>query len=103
MIFRMIKSEGIAHHSYFLGDGGKAAVIDPRRDVEIYQDLAQENDLQIEYIFETHRNEDYVIGSLEFRMLLVAKYIMEPTLILLMGIRLMRKINSNWDPWSWRF
>lgn len=67
MIFRMIKSEGIAHHSYFLGDGGKAAVIDPRRDVEIYQDLAQENDLQIEYIFETHRNEDYVIGSLELQ------------------------------------
>jgi hydroxyacylglutathione hydrolase len=63
----MIKSEGIAHHSYFLGGGGKAAVIDPRRDVEIYLDLAQENDLQISYIFETHRNEDYVVGSLELQ------------------------------------
>ncbi|MEN6329555.1 MAG: MBL fold metallo-hydrolase [Methanobacteriaceae archaeon] len=67
MIFRMIKSKGIAHHSYFLGAGGKAAVIDPRRDVEVYLDLALENDLQISYIFETHRNEDYVIGSLELQ------------------------------------
>jgi hydroxyacylglutathione hydrolase len=67
LIFRMIKSEGLAHHSYFLADGGKAAVIDPRRDVEVYLDLARENDLQISYIFETHRNEDYVIGSLELQ------------------------------------
>ncbi len=67
MIFKMIKSEGIAHHSYFLGGGGKAAVIDPRRDVDAYLDLAQDNDLQISYIFETHRNEDYVIGSVELQ------------------------------------
>ena len=67
MIFKMIKSEGIAHHSYFLGAGGKAAVIDPRRDVDVYLDLAQDNDLQICYIFETHRNEDYVIGSVELQ------------------------------------
>jgi hydroxyacylglutathione hydrolase len=67
LIFRIIKSEGISHHSYFLGDGEKAAVIDPRRDVEVYLDLALENDLQISYIFETHRNEDYVIGSLELQ------------------------------------
>ena len=65
MIFERIKSEGIAHNSYFLGSGGSAAVIDPRRDVQIYLDLARENDLTIKYIFETHRNEDYVIGSLE--------------------------------------
>jgi len=67
LIFKMIKSEGIAHHSYFLGAEGKAAVIDPRRDVDVYLDLAQDNDLQICYIFETHRNEDYVIGSVELQ------------------------------------
>jgi hydroxyacylglutathione hydrolase len=67
LIFQMIKSDGIAHHSYFIGSGGKAVVIDPRRDVDIYLDLAQENDLQISHIFETHRNEDYIIGSLEIQ------------------------------------
>jgi hydroxyacylglutathione hydrolase len=65
MIFERIKSEGVAHISYFLGSGGSAAVIDPRRDVQVYLDLAREHDLTINYIFETHRNEDYVIGSLE--------------------------------------
>ncbi|BDZ66731.1 MBL fold hydrolase [Methanobacterium ferruginis] len=40
-------------------------MVDPRRDIEVYLDLAESNGLDINYIFETHRNEDYVIGSLE--------------------------------------
>ncbi|KUK00859.1 MAG: hydroxyacylglutathione hydrolase [Methanobacteriaceae archaeon] len=36
MIFEIIKSEGIAHNSYFLGSQGEATIIDPRRDVDIY-------------------------------------------------------------------
>jgi hydroxyacylglutathione hydrolase len=65
MIFERIKSEGIAHNSYFLGSGGSAVVIDPRRDIQVYLDLARQNGLVIKYFFETHRNEDYVIGSLQ--------------------------------------
>jgi len=65
MIFERIKSEGIAHNSYLIGSGSDAAVIDPRRDCQIYIDLAQQHGLKIKYIFETHRNEDYVIGSVE--------------------------------------
>ncbi|MDZ4246200.1 MAG: MBL fold metallo-hydrolase, partial [Dehalococcoidia bacterium] len=30
-----------------------------------YADIAAQNDLRIKYILETHRNEDYVVGSLE--------------------------------------
>jgi hydroxyacylglutathione hydrolase len=65
MILRKISSEGISHNSYFISAGGRAAVIDPRRDVDVYLDLAQEAGVQITHIFETHRNEDYVIGSVE--------------------------------------
>jgi hydroxyacylglutathione hydrolase len=65
MLFERIVSEGISHISYLIGSGGHAAVIDPRRDCEIYSDIARKNDLVITHIFETHRNEDYVIGSLE--------------------------------------
>jgi hydroxyacylglutathione hydrolase len=65
MIFERIKSEGIAHNSYLIGSENDAAVIDPRRDCQIYIDLAQQKGLKIRYIFETHRNEDYAIGSLE--------------------------------------
>ncbi len=65
MIFERIKSEGIAHNSYLIGSGSDAAVIDPRRDCQIYIDLARQYGLRIGSIFETHRNEDYVIGSVE--------------------------------------
>ncbi len=62
-----VKSEGLAHNSYFLSDNGEAAVIDPRRDCQVYTRLAQKECVKIRYILETHRNEDYVIGSLELK------------------------------------
>jgi hydroxyacylglutathione hydrolase len=65
MIIRKISSEGISHNSYFISAGGLAAVVDPRRDCEVYLELAGELGVNITHIFETHRNEDYVIGSLE--------------------------------------
>ena len=66
-MFERIVSEGIAHNSYLVGSGGKAAVIDPRRDSDIYFEIAGRNELTITHIFETHRNEDYTIGSLELQ------------------------------------
>jgi len=65
LIFRQVKSEGIAHTSYLISSQHIGAVIDPRRDCDIYLDIAREEDLSIRYIFETHRNEDYATGSLE--------------------------------------
>lgn len=69
MIFERIKSEGLAHLSYFVGSGDEAIVVDPRRDCQVYFELARKEGMKIKYIFETHRNEDYVIGSLELREL----------------------------------
>jgi hydroxyacylglutathione hydrolase len=65
MFFETIVSEGIAHNSYMIGSGGSAAVIDPRRDCEIYTAIAEKAETEITHIFETHRNEDYVVGSKE--------------------------------------
>jgi hydroxyacylglutathione hydrolase len=65
MLFERIISEGLAHNSYIIGHGGKAAVIDPQRDSDVYVKTAAENNCTITHIFETHRNEDYVIGSPE--------------------------------------
>lgn len=64
MIIERIKSAGLAHNSYFIGSGSTAAVIDPRRDSQVYFDMALEYGMKIKYILETHLNEDYVIGSL---------------------------------------
>ena len=67
MLLETIKSKGLAHSSYYLSDGGEAAVIDPRRDCKIYVEIATHECSEIRYIFETHRNEDYVIGSVELQ------------------------------------
>ena len=57
------RSEGLAHLSYIFGDGDSAAVIDPRRDCLVYREIADREGVRITRIFETHRNEDFVIGS----------------------------------------
>src|SRR3989304_8618400 len=67
MILERIRSAGISHISYLVGSGNEAAVIDPRRDCQVYINHARRKGLKIKYIFETHRNEDYVVGSLELR------------------------------------
>jgi hydroxyacylglutathione hydrolase len=65
MLFERIESEGIAHYSYLIGDGHRAVVIDPRWDCDIYIDRAVRNGFHIFTILETHRNEDYLVGSVE--------------------------------------
>jgi len=65
MLFERIEAKGLAHNSYIVGDGSQAVVIDPRRDCDIYVELAAREGIRITHILETHRNEDYVIGSLE--------------------------------------
>lgn len=65
MIFERIESEGLAHYSYLVGDGHDAVVIDPRRDCEVYVEAARRAGMRISLVLETHRNEDYVIGSVE--------------------------------------
>ena len=63
MLLEKIKTPGLSHLSYLIGSGGKAAVIDPRRDCEIYVEKARAQGLEITHIFETHRNEDLITGS----------------------------------------
>jgi len=69
MIFEKIKSRVVAHLSYFVGSGHEAAVVDPQRDCQVYVDIAKREGMRIKYVFETHRNEDYVIGSRELACL----------------------------------
>jgi hydroxyacylglutathione hydrolase len=73
--FELISSPGTAHNSYFFADKGEAFVVDPRRDANIYLELAKKACAKILYIFETHRNEDYVIGSKELQNLTGAEIV----------------------------
>lgn len=64
MLFRRIKTPGLAQHSYLLECGkGLALIVDPRRDIDEYLRLARENGLTITHVLETHRQEDFVYGS----------------------------------------
>ena len=65
MFLAKVRSEGLAHISYLVGSGSEACVIDPRRDCEEYLRIASEKEMRIRYIFETHRNEDCAVGSIE--------------------------------------
>jgi hydroxyacylglutathione hydrolase len=65
--FEPILAEGIAQVSYFICDesAGRAAVIDPRPDAEIYIQKAQQYRVTITHIFETHIHADFMSGSRE--------------------------------------
>ena len=63
MFLETIKSEGLAHLSYLVGADGEAAVVDPRRDCEIYVEMARQRGCRIRHVFETHRNEDLLSGA----------------------------------------
>ena len=59
--------KGIAHSSYLLGGTKTCAIIDPRRDVQIYIDAAKEMGFKITHILETHLHADFISGHLILR------------------------------------
>lgn len=67
MVFETVFTEGLAQLSYLIGDKatGRAAVIDPRRDVEVYVELARKHKLKITHALETHIHADFVSGCRE--------------------------------------
>lgn len=67
MIFETVKTEGLAQLSYLVGDpaAGTCAVVDPRRDVEVYLELARRHGVRIDHVLETHIHADFVSGSRE--------------------------------------
>jgi hydroxyacylglutathione hydrolase len=63
MFFRQVLHEDLGCASYVVADGGEAAVIDPKWDVEDYLALADEHGFAIRYILETHNHADHVSGK----------------------------------------
>jgi hydroxyacylglutathione hydrolase len=67
MLIRQFVIDGLGHLSALLADesAGIAAVVDPRRDVDVYLAEAHERDLRITHVVETHLHNDYVSGARE--------------------------------------
>lgn len=65
MYFEQFYLTCLAHASYLIGSDGEGLVVDPQRDVDIYLKAADEQNLKIRHIFETHLHADFVSGHKE--------------------------------------
>ena len=75
MYFQHVYDKTLAQASYFIGcqKAGVAAVIDPKRDVDTYLEIAKQNNMQITHIFETHIHADFLSGARELAAITGAK------------------------------
>lgn len=71
MRIRQFAIEGLGHLSALVVDdvAGVAAVVDPRRDVDVYLDAAAREGVRIGHVLETHLHNDYVSGARELAAL----------------------------------
>jgi len=71
MLFQHVYDKSLAQASYLIGcqKAGVAAVIDPKRDVDTYIDIAKQNNMKITHIFETHIHADFLSGARELAVL----------------------------------
>jgi len=67
VLLERIYDEDLAQASYFIGcqAKGEAIVVDPRRDLDVYLELAAKNGMTITAVTETHIHADYLSGTRE--------------------------------------
>lgn len=65
MFVKQLYTGCLSEAAYYIESEGKAAVIDPLRDIDTYLQLATERNASIQYIFETHFHADFVSGHLD--------------------------------------
>lgn len=68
MILKQFYLKSLGHASYLVGaeETGEAFILDPQRDVSAYFEDAQNQELRIRYVADTHQHNDYVSGICEF-------------------------------------
>ncbi|MFN8357889.1 MAG: MBL fold metallo-hydrolase [Spirosomataceae bacterium] len=67
MFFQHIYDKTLAQASYLVGcqKTGESIVIDPKRDIDTYLEIAKQNGLRITHITETHIHADFLSGARE--------------------------------------
>lgn len=67
MFFQHVYDKSLAQGSYFIGCQAteEAIVIDAQRDIDVYLEIAKQNNLRITHITETHIHADFLCGSRE--------------------------------------
>jgi hydroxyacylglutathione hydrolase len=62
VFFRQVLHDDLGCASYVVADGGEAAVIDPKWEIDEYLRLSEEHGFAIRHILETHNHADHVSG-----------------------------------------
>lgn len=70
----IIETSGLGDRSYLVAHDGVAVVIDPQRDIDRVLELAEERDVRITHVLETHLHNDYVTGGLDLSNTVGAEY-----------------------------
>ncbi len=67
MFLRQITDSALAQNAYLIGcqRSGEAVIIDPERDLDRYLQLAEQNNLRITAVADTHIHADYLSGARE--------------------------------------
>jgi hydroxyacylglutathione hydrolase len=75
MFFQHVYDKSLAQGSYVIGcqATGEAIVIDAQRDIDVYLEIAKQNNLHITHITETHIHADFLCGSRELAAVTGAK------------------------------
>lgn len=67
MLFERFEDKGLAQYSYAVGCDacGQIAIVDPRRDIDVYLEFASSRRLRITHVLETHIHADFASGARE--------------------------------------
>jgi glyoxylase-like metal-dependent hydrolase (beta-lactamase superfamily II)/rhodanese-related sulfurtransferase len=79
MEIKQIYTGCLAQGAYYIESNGRAAIIDPLREVQPYIDMANARGAKIDYILETHFHADFVSGHLTLSEKTGAPIIYGPT------------------------
>jgi hydroxyacylglutathione hydrolase len=67
MLFERFEDSGLSQFSYAVGcpAAGSIAIVDPRRDIDVYMDFAEREGVAITHVLETHIHADFASGARE--------------------------------------
>jgi hydroxyacylglutathione hydrolase len=67
MLFERFEDPDLSQYSYAVGceAKGEMAIVDPRRDVDVYLDFAHEKEMKVTHVLETHVHADFASGARE--------------------------------------
>jgi hydroxyacylglutathione hydrolase len=67
MLFERFEDRGLSQYSYAVGcpGAGEMAIVDPRRDIDVYTEFASRRGIRISHVLETHIHADFASGARE--------------------------------------